>query len=285
MPEDDDSLIAFARGYFANDFPNPTRSGCPGRAKLEELSASKRLPDAGLRAHLLGCSECFQFLNSRLAARPAKVGRRAWWEKFSGGVTAARLPLSVGALLVVSCFALWALWPRFISPTPEGAQTPSKSAGELAVNTGGNTAPPTTLATPTELAKGRATPAPPKGDPRRGDERSPALAARLVTIDLTSRLVLRGADDSAEDGRIRVSAARNKLAIRLPDGSPSGGYTVSLLDAFGETVMAGRGRSRDGKSVTLLLDMSSLPTRNYRLCVSHEGGAPSCLPISVTGRR
>jgi len=285
MPEDDDNLIAFARGYFANDFPNPDRVDCPSHTSLAEMVDTKRLPDATLRAHLLGCSECFEYLNARLTARPVEIPPPPAWGRIVGAVTRSWRPLAATALLVVSCLFIWAVWRGVNRSFREGVAPPARSGDELSAGVGGLSPTPSATVTPAtpEPVMTYAANTPPASNPRPEKRRSPALAAVLVRIDLRGRLTLRGSGDKDEGGPIRIPSARNNLSIKLPEESPKGEYTVSLVDAFGESVIAAKAKSRDGKYIALLLDMRGLPSRSYRLCISHADGVPFCYPLAVSG--
>ncbi len=47
-----EQLIAFARDYFAGDFPNPTRTGCAPQEALQTLARSGELPKDDLCEHI-----------------------------------------------------------------------------------------------------------------------------------------------------------------------------------------------------------------------------------------
>ena len=285
MLEDGDNLIASARCYFADDFPNPSRVGCPNPTSLAEMADAKRLPDASLRAHLLGCSECFEYLNTLLTSRRVETPASPVWGEIIRAVTGSWRPLTAAALFAAACVFVWSVWPYVAGQSPKGISPPAPSGAGLSAGVDLPAPTPAAVVTPTppESVKLHTPDAPPKGNPRTGGSKPPALATHLVRIDLSVRLLLRGSDDKDDEGPIRVTTARNYLSIRLPEDSPRGEYTVSLVDAFGETVIAGKARSRDGKRVALVMDMRRLPSKHYRLCISHAEGIPSCFPLSVSG--
>lgn len=286
MPEDEFNLIATARGYFANDFPNPTATGCPSRAVLSELSDAKSLPDSALRAHLLSCSACFEYLNARLVSRPAEIARPALWRRVAATLASAWQPLTVAALLSVLCLGFWALRHYLTSSPATIIQSPSPTAEEASTHDIGNSQAPSLTATPApgtvaEHTSNR------QGinNSRAGGAKPAAAEVYLVKIDLSARRVLRGVDDAAGYKVISVPSTDNRLAITLPKDSQVGEYTVSLVDAFGQTLIARKTRSRDGKYISLRMDMRGLPSRKYRLCISQADGAPSCFPLFLTSRR
>jgi hypothetical protein len=279
MPEDYSHLISSARDYFANDFPNPSGSVCPSRSALDAVIKSGGLPDDDLRAHLIRCSNCFTYFRAGIAARPVKPARPLVWGKAAAFFTQRR-----AAALLCAGLVGWAVWFNFYQGEPKNMRdlsaTPAEPAQEFKVNT------PTPGAKVTPIPPAGVESAP-RGKPRvtstpKDSGRTPPGAATSVELDLRDRQLMRETTGESSERSIRVNATRNKLLIKLPEGSTRGNYTVSLVDAFGETLVTQKASSRDGKTVAVRMDMRGLPNKGCRLCVSLGDGIPSCFPLIVT---
>jgi hypothetical protein len=280
MSEDHSTLISAARKYFAGEFRAARRSTCLNRARLDELIETRSLPPDDVREHLFGCSECFEYFRTRLAASRSAVAPATAGETLLGTLIGKWLPWATAAL-VAAGLAGFVLW-RYLPPSHQ------RNASEdlTIVKATPSPLPETPSESPTPAPDEPPTPRPsPEVKPPPPGQKGAALATQLLSIDLRGRQLLRGRNEPAGAAPILASAARNRLLIRLPEGSPRGAYEVSLVDAFGEAVVSGRARSPDGRSLSVVLDMRALPSRGYRLCLSQAGGGPSCFPFTLEGKR
>jgi hypothetical protein len=106
-------------------------------------------------------------------------------------------------------------------------------------------------------------------------------ALRVVDINLDGEDLSRSVDDRhVEQSVFSLMAERQRLRLRLLEGSWGGSYTISVVDAFGKPLAVARAKS-DGRTLTASLDLGFLTTKKYRLCVSRDGEAPDCYLISV----
>jgi hypothetical protein len=263
-----EDLVLLARGYFSTDFPNPARIGCPPECELEVRIESGRIPDDSLRKHLLGCSECFNLYRIALAAgrqgvktSPVRSRIRAFFQP-----RRALVFCSAVLLIVVASGAFFYI--RFAGkPTDVSPQSFNLA------RTPGN---------PTNTADGSATSSLNERETRtapsipRTQDANSASVAGSVRIDLESYSLPRGEGAGKAEHLAEVSARLAKFSITLPDGSPVGIYTVSVVGAYGNTVRAIHSRSRDGKTLIAEFDLRELPEQEYRLCVSRPGESPSC---------
>jgi hypothetical protein len=101
------NLIGFAQDYFAGDFPNPGRLGCPPRGAVRAAVLGERPPHARLRAHLFGCSECFREYRAALLSRQESTAPRpeqSWRRRLLQTLVNRKAPVLAGALsLAVVC--------------------------------------------------------------------------------------------------------------------------------------------------------------------------------------
>lgn len=66
-----------------------------------------------------------------------------------------------------------------------------------------------------------------------------------------------------------------RIHIRLPDGSVSGSYTVTIEDPYFEALRPpAKGESPDGKELIVSLDLGGLAAPSYYLGIAREGRAP-----------
>ncbi|HEY1402802.1 MAG TPA: hypothetical protein VGB05_01610, partial [Pyrinomonadaceae bacterium] len=108
---------------------------------------------------------------------------------------------------------------------------------------------------------------------------SPALP--IIDIDLKEDGLLRDGDKPDRKPRvINLSRTRQQLRLRMPDGSSSGRYTVTIVDAFGKRLLTTTANS-NGKTLTVALNLRSLDTKKYRLCLEHNGESPDCYLIVI----
>ena len=291
-PASPEDLTEFARKYFAEDFPNSARDGCPPADTFDKLLAARGLPGEALRGHLFGCSECFReyaaALRRHRAEAPA-VTVSAWTRiaRLVGRVPVPALAALTAALVL--CFGAIALWLN----GPGNSPTSSRADANLS-------APPSPIVR--EAAQGAApTPSPERGStesraagsssqakdiPRAVNvlPRSP-VAASLVTIDLAGYVLLRAGDGGeATAAQTSLPPAECRLRILLPEGSPAGLYRVGVVDAFGVERAGEKIAAAQNGRLKVTLNLRDLPGCKCRLRISRGNEAPTYYPILVTDR-
>jgi hypothetical protein len=107
--------------------------------------------------------------------------------------------------------------------------------------------------------------------------------AMTIRIALDDRAILRGDADDERRAAIRLESRLSNLLCVLPEGNIKGAYRVRILDAFGKSVASATGRSPDGRTLSVLLDLRKLERKKYRLCISRSGEAPDCYPAIIEG--
>jgi hypothetical protein len=251
---DPDEIVAFAQAYYATEFPNSERSGCPPAESLRKIASDSTLPDARLRAHLFNCSECFRsFRSARISYRPQADAKWTWKEGLPGTLisllTLKRAPFGAIAtgivlLTVISVF----IWRATVEPThtamntqPQGPIVPT-----MQVTTPADTAP-ADMDEPASSAS------------RVGNVRREQIASlqrkhrssmpsrtepslQVVEIDLQEEDLMRDADVVGSRPRLIALAPRpQRLYLQLPEGSTGGRYRVSVVDLQRQDA---QGRSR-----------------------------------------
>jgi len=102
-----------------------------------------------------------------------------------------------------------------------------------------------------------------------------------VSINLEEYARLREAD--VEERPINMPQSRVRLLLNLPEGSPSGSYTVSIADAFGSSLLSKRVTNLEGKVLRVILDIRGLQEKKYIFCISREGDIPDCYTLAISG--
>lgn len=98
---------------------------------------------------------------------------------------------------------------------------------------------------------------------------------RSAQNESATRIDLRRGNESSP---LHVKSGTIAFAITLPEGSPAGAYSVSLLDAAGKTLHSLSASSPDGKQLSTTLNVPE--NQKLRLCVSHANDPPICRPIT-----
>lgn len=263
VPETSEELVSLAQEYFSHEFPNSGR-GCPSPDAMVKQIESRELPDDDLRKHLLACLTCFVsyqecLQTSRdmqsvvpLSQRIADFVRNPWMR-----VLVPSLPV-----LLLAVVAVFYLRPK----NTQQNVTPVNSPVEV-VNANTNaatTASPSRVQvdSPTQLDRG----------------------THVARVDLRNYSPQRGSETGQEPAPLQIEQKPTAFTITLPEESPPGTYSVSILDAFGEQIRTRTSYSADGKRLTATLNLDNLRSRNYRLCVSRSDEPPNCYPIVITNR-
>lgn len=252
--EDVEDLASFAREYFSTDFPNPSRVDCPPPGEIERLIKAGRMPPESLRSHLLGCSNCFNSYRTNLmACENNRVPVESFWSYMSALVWRRRLAFAGASLLILLLFGGWYYFRNVRKQgTIEVKNGDTKSHGPVNLD---------------HVAQ-------------RSPESSSPNNNNSVEIHFDSYGLRRGDNQEAEPSA-EVSSVRTRFLITLPEGSPVGEYEVSIVDAYGATVKTITSKSHDGKTLVAEIDLSKLPQRKYRLCVSRPAESPNCYLITL----
>jgi len=277
-----EELIEAARDYFATDFPNPERRGCPVSGALRSIVHSGQRPMPELRAHLFGCSECFceyrEAVSERrqLAVAPATSG----WRDLVAALLRWRAPLLAGAIVLLALGVGVLIWSSREEPAPQISQSSPQPAPSAGVE---REAPTSTDVTSSE-AQPTLTPATPKTM----EQRSGLADLLAINIDLNDYFSLeeprRRGVGSEEEKAIRLPRARLRLELKLPPGSDPGRYQVSIVDAYLRPVARKQAFSPDGNRLAVELDLRRLTQRAYRLGLTHGDEAPDFYRVMVIAK-
>lgn len=293
---DPDEIVAFAQAYYATEFPNSARHGCPSADTLRKVACSGILPDVELRAHLFNCSECFRsFRSVRISYRPRVVAKEMWWQVLHGllsSIVSRRALITAGAMSLILFGIITGLMLMWNAHKEEPKLAMNNSSQTSPVPPEGSTASPAsnepkTVASPA-YPKSNSTASRPKLPPQRAQalirKSRPASAMRVIEINLNDEALLRGADDSNAAPRIiNLAPERQRLRLRLPDGNRSGRYTVSIVDAFGKSLVT-VGVNSNGRTLTVDLDLRDFMAKKYRLVIARAGEAPDYYLININNQ-
>lgn len=76
-PSSDKSFLELGKKHFAEDFPNPTRHGCPPENKLKLLAAKPTEVEDSVLDHITFCSPCYRTYSRFLQKLKAKGSNRS----------------------------------------------------------------------------------------------------------------------------------------------------------------------------------------------------------------
>ncbi|MGH9832187.1 MAG: hypothetical protein ACREBD_12665 [Blastocatellia bacterium] len=275
-----EELIEAARDYFATDFPNPERSGCPASGALRSIVHSGQMPTAGLRAHLFGCSECFcEYREALLERRQLAVApTTSRWRDSVAALLRWRAPLLAGAFVLLALGAGVFIWSSRKEPAPQISQSRPQPAPSEDIERRA----PTGADVKSSEAQPTLTPAAPKTV----GQRSKPADLLAINVDLNDYSSLerprRRGVGSEEEKAIRLPRARVRLELKLPSGSDPGRYQVSIVDAYLRPVERKQAPSPDGNRLTVELDLRRLTQRSYYLRLTHGDGVPEFYRVSIT---
>lgn len=283
-----ETLLTMAREYFATDFSHSDRRACPDRLTLNSLAQGGRLPDAALRAHLFGCSACFQAYRAARAACPAPVRMgldwRNHWRRLSimkfGGLPLA-VVLASAAFLLGICLLTWARWRAEHSPDLSLSVTTEQAAPTLTPTL--QTIPQTPTVQPAApVEQVNELTAPPTNSPVKPHSVGPA-ASTTVRVDLNEYVALRGVTEQSGSGKqvINLAPVLTRLQLRLPEGSPTGAFTISLVDAYNRVLASTIASSSAGNRLVATFDLGPIAAKAYCLRIFHPAEPPSCYPVLI----
>ncbi len=285
-PDNDDSsdheveqLIAFGREYFATNFPNPARVGCPSPGALQTLARSDELLDDELCDHLFGCSECFRAYRaaleaSRVAAPAAVAARWSEWRERLAAVFALKPAFALAGILLAVSGAVWlSLRDKAIPPAPRTAQRqlqPPATISSPAVEER-----PSRNEAPSKRAEGKTS-----ASPR---AHRPPAPLQVVEADLDELVAMRGLTaGGAEAKEIKpLHQARALLKLTLPENSRPGVYHARIVNAAGQSLRTQKARSADGVNLRLEFDLSKLAAGSYYLRLARQGAMPANYPVKI----
>jgi len=306
---DGEELASLARRYYAARFPNPQRLGCPPSGDITKVVMSRHAPDEALREHLFECSECFGEYRQALAQSRPAPDEAAWTKRLvlifaSKGSAMALTP----AILILSSLSLIFIGILILrNVVPEAGQIASSAQSDArAEGTGESAVNPAAVAiatTPKPIDNGREIAGPWKllG--------IPAPGAETIDVDLDNHQVFRrtqterltpaseepsgigGAKSTVEPDEappiedvISLPATRAMLILRLPETGVPGKYTVSLINAFGQSLLSKSAFSPDGAKLQVTLDLRRVSQKRYRLRLWRNGEAPAFYDVIIGAR-
>jgi hypothetical protein len=306
---DAEELASLARRYYAARFPNPHRLDCPPPGEIVNVVGNRQVPDEALREHLFECSECFGEYRQALAqSNPAP--EKAEWTKWLVTIfasTRSALALAPMILILSSLSLIFIGISVLRKSAPEAGQTASSTPTDAgAGGSGESTSNPAAveIATiPNPTVNGRAV---------AGSWKLlgiPAPVAEIIDVDLDNYQVFRrsqmerltpasdessgregaklsGEPDEAQPGEkvISLPATRANLVLRLPETGVPGKYNVSLINAFGQSLLSNSAFSPDGAKLQVTLDLRRVSPKKYRLRLWRNGEAPAFYDVIIGAR-
>jgi hypothetical protein len=264
VPETPEELVSLAQEYFSHEFPDSS-DGCPSPGEIVRQIETGELPDNALRKHLLACSRCFVTYRDCLQTsrdmqpvlgpgrrRISELVRNQW----------VRILIPGLPLLLVALVAVFYYRPKNGKERVTSVNAPVEvmNSNASAVTTG--------------------SPSPVQVAPSNQIDR----ATHVARIDLRDYSPQRGNETGEEPPALQIEQKPTAFTITLPEGSPPGTYSVSILDAFGKPIKTRPSYSADGKRLTAILNLDNLRNQKYRLCVSRSDEPPNCYPIVITNR-
>jgi hypothetical protein len=183
------------------------------------------------------------------------AARLTAWRDWARALTRHPIPVIAGAICLMVAAAIGALiWRESSKPSTPSVATHHKMP----------TAVPTAAATSSPTSSSGAISATPS-----------ELLARASTqeIDLENYTPLRDVGGSRSGGQvIPLQPVLTNFLLTLPERSKPGRYHISIVDANGQPLTKEKeARSRDGKKLTVMLDLSGLPEKPCRLRITREG--------------
>jgi len=264
VPETTEQLVSLAQEYFSHEFPNSGRDCCSPR-EIVDLIESGKLPHDALREHLLVCSRCYVTYRERLQrSRDTQPVFGSLRRRISELVHDPWLRVLVACLPVLLIAVLAIFYFRSNNP-PEKV---------VLVN------PPVEVVNANSNVVTTAPDSPVQIEPSTKIEG----AMHVARIDLRNYSPQRSGETGEEPPPVQLEHKPTAFTISLPEDSPAGTYSVSILDAFGKVIKIRNSYSADGKRLTATLNLDNLQNQKYRLCVSRSSEPPNCYPIVITNR-
>ena len=305
---DAEDLASIARRYYAARFPNPQRLGCPPAGEIIKIVRSRRAPDEDLLEHLFECSECFGEYRQALAeCRPAPDDV-AWTMRLLSFLTSKRSAATIAPVILILLSLV--IIPRL------GWRKPVSEAWQIAHSTSPETRAGGAVESASPPAAAVAIATIPK---LTGNGRGVTWAwkssgissprAEIIDVDLDNYQVFRrsqregltsasqessgmggprssGALDDASPGEkvISLPSTRASLVLQLPETGAPGKYNVSLIGAFGHSLLSSAAFSHDGVKLQVTLDLRRVPLKKHRLRIWRKGEAPAFYDVIIGAR-
>jgi hypothetical protein len=243
-------LLAFARVYLSEAFPNPAREGCPADSELQSLALNPRESGPEVTEHLAACSPCFrrygellsEFKSQREAQKELSWGTLSVWVKahplLAGSAVACLLLVAMGVGVLLRAI-------RQPNPPPIEANRKPSPTGPV----------------------------------------NPSVAYLPFGLDLSALSPIRGSE-SPPTGTQRSALVPNSpldLTLTLPLASPEGRYDLKLRTG-GQTVWSKSAQAHVEKGKTLIhveADFRQIQTGNYSLEVRSATGILFIEPVSI----
>ena len=271
-----DELIEFAVRHFRRDFPNSARVDCPSPAELLDLIKANELPGERLRAHLITCSECYDYFQSELAVYRNMVRAAALESDRRRPLPMMRsLVAFTCILLIVGALGVLMRWNR--DAKPESSQVVNDRDSASIQQQANQQTQANAHVTPADTPSPLAVETPPSGTRQSKN----LLATNIVNIDLES-LNSRRRPNEVDAKRPRFTKSVNRVIIKLPAGSLRGIYSITLADVFGKSLRLAQATSKDGNKLELKLDFSQVKPGKYLICVTYANEVPECSPATIT---
>jgi len=267
-----DDLVNFARQHFATDFPNPDRIDCPAPEIYSDLISRKRLPGEQLQKHLRSCSECFRMYGSLLDAQRTQMVLRpnsrpiSWYKR----VLSFGLPIILVGIVSYGFYLLYQI-------KRQGSEQGSASQEQQSVYPAQNnetSASANQDGQPAVVERSKASPEPITLPSRA------TVAAHTVVINFGRQRISRSASQS-DIAPVMFVAGLNRVMVRLSAESPKGEYAVALNDSFGKEVKRPVVGTFDGRALRAELDLNSVTSGRYLICIARAAEVPDCLPAIV----
>jgi hypothetical protein len=306
---DTEGLASVARRYYAARFPNPQRLGCPPPGEIIKVVSSRQAPDEALREHLFECSECFGEYRQALAQSRQAPDEAAWMKRPVSIFALKRsAPALAPVILILSSLSLIFIGISILRKSaPEAGQTASSTPSDARAGMSGeSTSNPAAVAIatiPNPTGNGRAI----AGSWKLLGITAPV--AETIDVDLDNYQVFRrsqmerltpASDELSERGGVKSSgepdeappgekvislpATRANLVLRLPETGVPGKYNVSLINAFGQSLLSNSAFSPDGAKLQVTLDLRRVSPKKYRLRLWRNGEAPAFYDVIIGAR-
>jgi len=304
---DAEGLASLARRYYAARFPNPQRLGCPPPGEIIKIVGNRQAPDEALSEHLFECSECFGEYRQALAQSRPAPDEAAWMKRLVPIFISKRSALAPVILILSSLSLIFIGISILRMSAPEAGQTASSTPSDSrAGGPGESTSNPAAVAIAT-IPKPTG-----NGGAIAGSWKLlgiPAPVAETIEVDLENYQVFRrsqmerltpaseelserggaklsGEPDEAQPGEkvFSLPATRASLILRLPETGVHGKYNVSLINAFGQTLLSNSAFSHDGAKLQVTLDLRRVSPKKCRLRLWRNGEAPAFYDVIIGAR-
>ena len=100
-PRKEEELLAFARSYLSDAFPNPERKGCPTDDALKAMALERRAEDESVSDHLTSCSPCFNAYIGYLAQARVRVRKLTWIKRSAVAFGMAAILVTIAYLFLM----------------------------------------------------------------------------------------------------------------------------------------------------------------------------------------